>query len=96
MNKTPKIIDISREIDMRATMSAIKALRMAGVCTGQVTYAQGIKLYGRWFVDAVDAGCIQPCRVGHGTKTMTRWFALDDIISYQTAELQNVRINLNR
>lgn len=87
---------ISREIDAHSTMVAIKALRLAGVSTGQITYAQAVKLYGKWFIEAVDSGCIQPCRLGRGTKTMTRWFALDDILSFQAAEIQNVRLNIDK
>lgn len=86
---------LRREIDAISTMVAIKALRLAGVSTGQITYAQAVKLYGKWFTEAADAGRIQPCRLGLGTKTTTRWFALDDILSLQAAEIQNVRLNID-
>lgn len=49
---------------------------------GEVSYRQGVKVYGTWFVDAVDRGHLRGLKRGAGRNSK---------IAYQVADIEALR-----
>ena len=63
---------------IKATVA--ETLAATGQDSGEISQSQAIRLYGRWFSNAVAAGKLRP--VGHSTK----WYSILDIRSLRAAE----------
>ena len=69
---------------IKATVA--ETLAATGQGSGEISQSQAIRLYGRWFSNAVAAGKLQP--VGHSSNkaTSTKWYSILDIRSLRAAE----------
>lgn len=53
---------------------------------GEVSYRQGVKIYGQWFADAVDKGHLQGLRRGAATNSKIV-YQVSDIEALRTKEI---------
>lgn len=67
------------------TASVTVALEQLGVSSGEITYAKGSRIYGKWFTDAVAAGILRHVR-GSSEKNATRWYSVADILSLRLSQ----------
>lgn len=76
-------------------LGAVQTLTMLGLHSGDISYNQGRRVYGRWFIDAVKNGRISPVHVGNGANGK-HTFRLTDILTLKAAdeaaaELQTIK-----
>lgn len=86
--------NISHLLSAAAQLGALEALKVAGVTAAEISENQAKKVYGKWFVEAVKARALQPCRIGAG-KTGKRVYNISDIVAYKAehesrADLANI------
>ncbi|MBQ1524139.1 MAG: hypothetical protein IIZ55_03265 [Firmicutes bacterium] len=65
-----------------------------GLTAGEISQRKAGRVYGKWFIDAVNAGRIYPCRVENG-RAGTKWYSITEILRVKTydaarAELKNL------
>ena len=69
-------------------MAVERTLERLGLSSGEVSYAQGVRLYGKWFESAVAKKKIQPSRYGENGRN--RWFLISEILDYRATELEMI------
>lgn len=60
-----------------------------GLSSGEITYARAKKLYGNWFVHAVEIGTLGPCRYGEHNRT---WYSIPEILALKATELEKAEL----
>ena len=71
-------------------MVVANTMTRLGVISGELTYAEAYRIYGKWFANATKDGKILPVRVG--TTGKTRWYSIDNILATKAAELEKVLV----
>lgn len=74
-------------------LGAARTLEVLGVSSGEISQRKAVKVYGKWFTDAVAAHRIHPARIEEG-KAGTRWFRVVDILSEKVAEAARYETHL--
>ncbi|MCQ2116656.1 MAG: hypothetical protein MJY76_00750 [Bacteroidales bacterium] len=72
------------------SMAVVATMTRLGAISGELTYAEAYRLYGRWFANAAKDGKILPSRIGATGKP--RWYSISDILATKAAELEKVLV----
>ena len=87
MNALQTIITSSVELGSARTHEVL------GVTSGEISQRKALKIYGKWFADALAAHRVHPVRVEDG-HTGTRWFRVADILALKVEDAARYAINL--
>lgn len=85
---------LERLISTATELGAAQAMINLGLTAGEISQRKAGRVYGKWFIDAVNAGRIYPCRVENG-RAGTKWYSITEILRAKTcdaarAELKNL------
>lgn len=82
--------DISSQRKIAETQQTIAlTLTTLGLSSGEITFAKAKKIYGSWFVHAVESGALGPCRYGEHNRT---WYSVPEIFALKAAELEKAEL----
>ena len=76
-----------------AEEAVIRALTTLGLTSGEISQRKARDLYGKWFLDAVNAGRITPCRVDEG-HCGTKHYRIADILTIKAHDMAQAEIIL--
>jgi hypothetical protein len=74
---------------IKATVS--ETLAATGHDSGEVSQSQAKRIFGRWFIDAMEAGRIRPISSGKGN-TSTKWYSILEIRALRAADCLEAEI----
>ena len=69
---------------IKATVA--ETLAATGQGSGEISQSQAIRLYGRWCMNAVAEGRLQPGVHSSNKATSTKWYSVVDIRALRAAE----------
>ena len=69
---------------IKATVA--ETLAATGQGSGEISQSQAIRVYGRWFLNAIAAGKLRPVAHSSNKATSTKWYSVVDIRSLRAAE----------
>ena len=69
---------------IKATVA--ETLAATGQGSGEISQSQAIRLYGRWFMNAVAEGRLPPVGPSSNKATSTKWYSVVDIRALRAAE----------
>lgn len=72
-------------------LGTARTLEVLGVSSGEISQRKALKVYGKWFAEALATHKIQPCRVEEG-RTGTRWFRVVDILAAKVRDAARYEI----
>lgn len=67
------------------SLGTASTLETLGVSSGEISQRKARDTYHKWFMDAVNAGRIRPCRVEEG-KSGTKWYRVVDILALKASD----------
>lgn len=73
------LAELERLIDTCTELGTTRAMMALGVTSGELTERQARKVYGKWFIQAITKGDIQPTRVG----VRNKWYSVEKILKYK-------------
>lgn len=88
------IKNLERIITTCTELGATLAYEKAGMTSGEISLRQAKKVYGKWFIDAVNDGRIYPVRVENG-HAGTKFFKVSDILKLKTLDAVRAELILN-
>lgn len=72
--------NLERIISTSSELGAVRALAALGLTSGEISQRRALKVYGKWFQEALAAHRISPVRVEDG-RAGTRWYLVADILA---------------
>lgn len=88
-------MDIQRIISASVEAGATAALIKAGLANPLTSQRQAEKTFGKWFISAVKAGKIHPCKMGEG-KGATRYYSVNEINALLVADIAQADIQWDK
>lgn len=76
-----------------AEEAVVRALTSLGITSGEISQRKARDLYGKWFMECVDAGRIKPCRVDNGIRG-TKHYRIADILTVKAFDLSKAEVVL--
>lgn len=78
-------VNLQNLIATSVALGSAQTLEVLGISSGEISMRKAIKVYGKWFSDAVMRNKIQPCRVESG-RAGTKWYRVVDILKAKTED----------
>ena len=72
-------------ISTSAAIGAARAMEALGLSSGEISQRQALKIYGKWFQDALAAHRLNPVRVEDG-RAGTRWYRVVEILNLKLGD----------
>lgn len=74
-------------------IGCLQTLELLGISAGEISQKKGVKLYGKWFRDAVADGRIRPIRIEDG-KRGAKIFRIQDICAVRVQEAAKAELRI--
>lgn len=74
-------------------IGCLQTLELLGISAGEISLSKGVKMYGKWFKDAVADGKIRPIRIEDG-KHGAKIFRVQDICAVRVQEAASAELRI--
>ena len=66
-------------------IGTVRTLELLGISAGEISQRKAVKVYGKWFRDAVEDGRLRPIRIEDG-RTGARIYRIEDILAARVSD----------